>query len=178
MDDIDPGFQKAIFAQDYSPATKIDGVLQIPVKQFVAEEGDFSEIMKFSEEGELQSVPGFKIAQINRTHLFPSSIKAWHVHFEQSEIWYIPPIQHLLVGLWDLRKDSPTCGKTMRIPLGQGVSQLLFIPNGVAHGSRNTSPSSIELFYFVNRQFNKDNPDEKRLHWDALGEKFWIPERD
>ncbi len=178
IDDIDPKFQKQVYVQDYTPQAKLDGVQLINVKQFIAEEGDFSEVMRFEENGELESVPGFKIAQINRTHLFPNSIKAWHVHFEQCEIWYVPPMYHLLVGLWDLRKDSPTCGKTMRVVLGEGTSKLLFIPNGVAHGSVNTSPNSIELFYFVNRKFEVTNPDEKRIHWDALGEDFWKPERD
>jgi len=168
----------SVYAQDYSSKGKIDGVQIIDINRFVTDEGDFSEIIRLNENGELLAVPGFKLAQINRTRIFPNSVKAWHVHKRQDEIWYTSPYNQLFVGLWDVRKGSPTENTTMRISLGGGKSQLLYIPQGVAHGNANFSNTQTELFYFVTQQFNLQEPDELRIHWDAKGKDFWIPERD
>lgn len=167
-----------VFVQDYSSKTKIDGVQVIDLPRFTTDEGDFSEIIRLNDQGELEVVPGFKLQQINRTRIFPGSVKAWHVHKKQDEIWYTSPYNQLFVGLWDLRKGSPTEGKTMRVTIGGGKSHLLYIPKGVAHGNANFSNKETELFYFVTQKFNLNEPDELRLHWDACGKEFWTPERD
>jgi len=168
----------SLFLQDYTPATKLEGVQILPVKCFPADEGDFSELLRLNESGELENVPGFKPRQINRTTLFSGSIKGWHMHYKQDELWYVAPHAHIVVGLWDLRKGSSTENQSMKIILGSGQSKMLHIPHGVAHGLVNHSPVSIDLFYFVNQQFNLEDPDEQRLHWNARGAEFWSPERD
>ena len=170
--------QSQIYTQDYKPQTIIDGVQIVPLKNMVGDEGDFSEVLRFDDKNELRSIPGFKIKQMNRTRLFPGAIKAWHVHYKQNEIWYLPPAYQLFVGLWDLRNGSSTANKTMRINLGGGQSKLLYIPSGVAHGSLCLSNEQIELFYFVDQEFSLQDPDEHRIHWDTLGKEFWTPERD
>lgn len=177
-EDIDEKIRHHVYAQDYSSQELIQDVKIIPLNTFVSEEGDFGELIRINKEGYIDAIPNFHVAQINRTRLIPSSIKAWHLHYKQNEIWYLPPAYNLMVGLWDIRKDSPTNGLTMRIPMGGGKSQLLLIPNGVAHGSANFSSNTIELFYFVNQQFNIDDPDEKRIPWDSMGPEFWTPQRD
>lgn len=177
-EDIDDKYSSKVYTQSYEPTTLIEGVKLLPVKSSVGDEGDFSELFRIKTNGEIENIPGFKIAQINRTRLFPHSIKAWHVHFKQDEIWYVPPTFQLFVGLWDLRKESPTCGKTMRINIGQANTVHLLIPKGVAHGSANFSSSQLNLYYFVNQQFNLNDPDEKRINWDTLGKEFWSPEKD
>lgn len=167
-----------VYAQDYSKKKTIDGVKIVEIKNFISEEGDFSEILRLNASGETEELPGFVLQQINRTKLFPNSVKAWHLHMSQDEVWYIPPSFHLFVGLWDVRKKSESSNVTMRIVLGEGKSQLLYIPRGVAHGCANFSPVSVELMYFMNQKFNIQNPDEKRIHWDTLGTDFWTPQRD
>jgi dTDP-4-dehydrorhamnose 3,5-epimerase len=169
--------QDALYLQDYSPKSKIQGVEFIPVRNFPSDEGDFSEVLRLNDDGGLELKPDFHLAQINRTKSFPGSIKAWHAHFRQDEMWYVSPWEHLFVGLWDLRKDSPTANQRMRVILGAGQSQLLYIPKGVAHGSANFSGKQLELFYFVNQRFNLQDPDEKRIPWDTIAD-FWTPERD
>ena len=37
---------------------------------------------------------------------------------------------------------------------------------------------SAELLYFVDQKFDINNPDERRIPWDSLGENFWKPQRD
>lgn len=178
LDDVDETIKSRVYNQSYEKAKEIDGVKIIKLKHIVADEGDFAEVMRLDAKGEMVSLSGFKVAQINRTKLFVNSIKAWHIHFRQNEIWYVPQSFQLFVGLWDIRKNSPTVNNKIRINLGGGDSKLLYIPTGVAHGSMNLSNKSVELFYFVDQQFNINDPDEKRIHWDAAGKDFWTPERD
>lgn len=169
---------KNFFRQSYEPAKVIEGVQFKNVKAIPADEGDFAEVLRVGNDGSLDDFKGFHIRQINRTRLEPGSIKAWHFHFKQDEIWYIPAGQSIVVGLWDIRKDSPTAGVQMRVCLSGGHRSMVHIPRAVAHGSVNFSHDAVQLFYFVNQQFNLEDPDEFRLHWDAAGADFWTPERD
>ena len=177
-EEIVPEIQDEVYSRDYSQKSLINGIKIVVLKTFLSEDGDFGEIIRLNSRAKLKRIPGFTVAQINRTTLLPRSVKAWHLHLKQNEIWFVLPSGHVLVGLWDVRKNSPTSGKTMRVVLGGGQSSLLFIPKGVAHGSLNLSHKSSELFYFVDRQFDINDPDEKRIPWDAKGEDFWKPQGD
>lgn len=177
IDDIDEQARGKIYVQDYSQKPTIDEVKIIPVKNYISEDGDFSEIIRMKN-GEVEGIEGFELVQMNRSKLLPGGIKGWHLHFTQDDIFYLPPSDSLLVGLWDLRRSSKTNGVSMKITLGGGQSSLLYIPKGVAHGIANVSNQDIELFYYVNQQFDPKNPDERRLPWDSLGADFWTPKRD
>ena len=178
ISDISNKFRKKIYHQKYPLISFIEGVRLIKLQSIPSEEGDLSEIVKINSKNELEEIPEYKIAQINRTRLHPGSIKAWHLHYKQDFIWYISPYNHLFVGLWDLRKNSKTENKTMRIILGGGQSQLLFIPHGVAQGSAVFQNSPVDLYVFSNFKFDKNNLDEKRLPWDSRGKQFWEPKKD
>ena len=177
LDDIDEKSAGQIYVQDYSAKPKISGVKIIPIKNFVGEDGDFSEIIRMSG-GKIEGLEDMEVRQVNRSRLLAGGIKAWHLHFQQEDIFYLPPSDSLLVGLWDLRKNSETNGVSMKIALGGGQSSLLYIPRGVAHGMVNVSGEPIDLFYFVSGQFDASNPDERRLPWDSLGADFWTPTKE
>lgn len=178
ISDILPSVKRKIYIQDYTPQTQIVGVKTYRLKNIVLDDGDFNELMRFGEGGELDYFPEFKIKQINRTQLIPGSVKAWHLHYKQDEIWYVSPADHLLVGLWDVRKKSKSKDTVMRFVLGGGHSQLLYIPRGVAHGSSVVVNKPIELYVFLNRQFDIKKPDERRINWDAKGKEFWETQKD
>lgn len=176
--DILDALQTRIYTQDYQKKPVINGVKVIQLTNFVGEEGDFGEVLRLGENGDIAEFPGFHIKQISRTSMFPKAIKAWHLHFKQDEVWFVLPTSHLLIGLWDVRKSSKTSNTKMRLSLGSGKSYLIYIPRGVAHGCTNLSKKLSEMFYFMNEQFDKDNPDEHRLPYTSAGESFWVPERD
>lgn len=155
----------------------IGGIKLIDFKSIPGEQGDLSEILHL-EKGKIKEIPGFEVLQINRTRLLPGSVKGWHLHLKQDFVWYVSPFDHLFVGLWDVRKNSKTKDKTMRIVLGAGKSQLLFIPKGVAQGSAVFQSKPLDLYVFVNKIFDINNPDERRLPWDSLGKDFWSPKKD
>ena len=173
-----PDISEKIYTQNYSSQPEIEGVQSFDVKNFLNEEGDFSELLRLNESGHLEIMPDFQLRQVNRTTLFPSSIKAWHFHHGQDEMWYVPPFFQITLGLWDIREQSATKNVKKKIQLGGGTSKLVFIPRGVAHGAANFSNQNAQLFYFVSAQFNSQDPDEMRLPWDTAGADFWQPERD
>jgi dTDP-4-dehydrorhamnose 3,5-epimerase len=177
LEEIHSKFRIKIFTQAYGKKELIDGLQISEIKRFSGEDGTFEELCRINDEGCLEAFPDFKVKQMSRSKLLPGAIKAWHIHFNQEDVWYAAPEDHMLLGLWDLRQNSKTKDKKMHIVLGGGKSQLIYIPRGVAHGVANISQKEGVVIYYVNQHFNAKNPDERRLPWDACGEDFWIPER-
>ncbi|MCS6956472.1 MAG: dTDP-4-dehydrorhamnose 3,5-epimerase family protein [Patescibacteria group bacterium] len=166
-----------IFVQDYSKKPIIEGVKIFDIKRFVGEDGTFEEITRINEKGCLEVFSEFKLCQINRSKILPGAVKAWHIHYYQEDIWYVGPEDHMILGLWDLRENSSTKDLKMRIVMGATYSRLVYIPRGVAHGVVNVSNKEGTIIYFVNNQFNFQDPDERRLPWDIIGADFWQPEK-
>ena len=111
--------------------------------------------------------------QINYSEILPGAIKAGHYHFNQDDIWFVPPSSRALVGLKDLREGSKTYDVVQRLIMGDGQASLLFIPRGVLHGVANLWQKPASLIYFVNQNFDADKPDEHRLSQEEFGEGFW-----
>lgn len=172
-DAIGGDYCSALSVQDYSKKVTIEGVQLINLNMFVDDGGALAEIVRLDEQGNLQILPEFKVRQSTYSQMLPGTIKAFHLHYNQEDVWFIIPQDRLLIGLFDARKDSPTYNKTMRFVLGAGRAQALYIPRGVAHGLANVGTQPANMIYFVNQCFDASNPDEHRLPWDILGEDFW-----
>jgi len=169
---ISDKYSKILTTQEYGKNPPIDGVKFIQLPYHKDDTGEFSELGRVSG-GILQALEGFKIAQISYSLLLPQAVKAFHLHFNQTDAWFVSPYDRLLVGLLDTRKDSKTVDKTMRLVLGAGVAQLLIIPPGVAHGAANPWGKPTSMIYFTDQQFSSANPDERRLPYDLFGKNFW-----
>jgi dTDP-4-dehydrorhamnose 3,5-epimerase len=178
IEDLDASVKDKVYTQRYESKPTIDGLKIIELKEMSGEDSDFSELMRLNATGESLQFPGFHIQQINRSTQIPGSVKAWHLHLSQDEIWYVPDDSRLLTAMWDVRANSPTKGVIMRIPMGGGTRRMVFIPHGVAHGSANLTMETAVIIYFMNNQFDSKNPDEHRIPWDANGTDFWSPQRD
>jgi dTDP-4-dehydrorhamnose 3,5-epimerase-like enzyme len=83
----------------------------------------------------------------------------------------------MILGLWDTRENSATKDVKMKIVMGNGVSRLVLVPRGVAHGVVNVASTPGTIFYVVNNHFTLEAPDEHRISWDRLGSKFWEVEK-
>ena len=164
--------------QDYSPKQPIEGVEIVELRRFNDDGGAMTELGRF-DGGLHKQLPGFEARQMNYSVLEPLAIKAFHLHKRQTDVWYVPPSDKILLVLADVREGSPTEGQVMRFPLGDGNSRLVRIPPGVAHGCKNlrtAQPSAI--IYFVDVQFSIDEQcDEGRLPWDHFGAELWEVER-
>lgn len=171
-DDLDPEAAAKLSTQDYTRKPAIEGVKLIELRRFVEDAGSFAEVLRLSG-GTPDGLDGFSIAQVNYSDMEPGAIKAWHVHFQQEDLWFVPPICKLVIGLTDLRRSSSSPGVTQRMVMGDGRAQLLLIPRGVAHGAANLTTQRQILMYFVNSGFSAVDPDEHRLDPFMLGRAFW-----
>lgn len=169
--EVAPEYAKQLWTQAYGAKPRIEGVQLVDLKRHVDDGGEFAELARLGPGAEVQGLPGFVVRQVNFSVLQPGAIKAWHLHKQQEDVWFVPPTSRLLVGLLDARKGEG--GASMRLVLGDGSAQLLFIPRGVAHGVANPYPQPQPMLYFVNQAFDAQHPDEHRLPWDVLGKDFW-----
>ncbi len=164
--------------QDYSPVPQIDGVEFIELRRFNDDGGAMTELGRL--DGGLHlGVEGFTVRQVNYSVMDPGAIKAFHLHKRQTDVWYVPPSDKLLLVLADVRAGSPTEGLVRRFILGDCRSMLVRIPPGVAHGAKNLrTTGQSAILYFVDVQFSTDEHcDEGRLPWDHFGEDVWEIER-
>ncbi len=171
--------QERYFVQDYTAKRRIEGVELVELKRFNDDGGSMTELGRL-EGGLHRDLPGFTVRQLNFSTLDPLAIKAFHLHKRQTDVWYVPPSDKLLLVLADLRKGSPTEGTLMRLILGDGNSRLVRIPPGVAHGCRNLRPANpCQSLYFVDVQFSTAaDCDEGRIPWDFFGADLWDVARE
>jgi dTDP-4-dehydrorhamnose 3,5-epimerase len=172
-DAIGREYSEELWVQDYSKKTPIEGVKLINLNLFVDDGGSLAEIIRLDDQGNLQLIPEFQVKQSTFSQVLPGVIKAFHLHYNQEDVWFVMPYDRLLIGLFDARKDSPTYNKTMRFVMGAGRGQILYLPRGVAHGLANPWQQPANMVYFVNQCFDPDQPDELRLPWNSLGDDFW-----
>ena len=172
-DSIGAEFRCDISVQDYQKKPAIEGVQLITLNSFVDDGGALAEIVRFDDNGNLAALPEFKVRQTTWSQMLPGTIKAFHLHYNQEDVWFVMPYDRLLIGLFDARENSATYKNTMRFIMGAGRAQILYLPRGVAHGLANVWQQPSNMIYFVNQQFDPGDPDERRLPWDTLGADFW-----
>ncbi len=171
---IDAKAKAAFAVQDYAPKTAIEGVQIVELRRFNDDGGAITELGRLAQ-GMHHQLPGFECRQVNYSEIEPGAIKAFHMHHRQTDVWYVPPCDRLLLVLHDCREGSKTQGQTMRFMLGDGKDRLVRIPPGVAHGTRNLAAATGRILYMVDVQFSIDpnECDEGRLPWDFLGAEIW-----
>jgi dTDP-4-dehydrorhamnose 3,5-epimerase len=170
--------QKKYAVQDYKAKRTIEGLEIVQLKRFNDDGGSMTELARL-DGGMVQGLKGFQALQVNYSVMEPLAVKAFHMHKRQTDVWFVPPSDKLLLVVADVRKGSPTEGLVQRMVLGDGNSRLVRIPPGVAHGAKNLRPSTPSvILYFVDVQFSTDEHcDEGRLPWDHFGAQVWEVER-
>ena len=171
---LDAAAQARFAYQDYAPGPRIDGVEIVPLRRFHDDGGAITELGRL-DAGAHGDLSGFEVRQINFSEVEPGAIKAYHLHHRQTDVWYVPPSDRVLLVLHDCRDGSETAGATMRFVIGDGTSRLVRIPPGVAHGCRNIGTAVARIIYMVDVQFSPEPGvcDEGRLPWDYLGADIW-----
>lgn len=137
----------------------IDGVLVKKMQVFHDDRGFLMEVLKDGE-------PLFQnIKQTTFTIAYPGTIKAFHWHKKQYDMWFFTSGAAQVV-LYDLREDSPTHKETNVFYMGETNPMLLSIPPGVAHGYRVLGQNPAALFYHTTEAYDPSNPDEERIPHD------------
>jgi dTDP-4-dehydrorhamnose 3,5-epimerase len=170
----------AIFRhQDYGKTPPIEGVGVQTLRRFNEDGGSMTELARVSG-GLLASVAEFQLAQINYSVIAPGVLKAFHVHHRQTDLWFVPPEDRILLVLVDVREGSPTTKTVTKLVLGDGNSSLVRIPPGVAHGCRNIGEKTARIVYMTDVPFSPEpgSTDEGRLPWDLVGAAIWEPSKD
>lgn len=165
------GEEFRVGTKSYEKAVPIEGVRVHRLNRFVDDRGFFQEIYRSradhpGSEGLADFFKDVPIAQMNYSIVnVDDHIKGLHYHLKQQDVWFCPHPSKAKFVLYDVRKASPTFGRTQVVVAGDGQDVLVRIPEGVAHGYRPlTNPCA--LLYFVTRTFDIKDPDEWRIEWD------------
>jgi dTDP-4-dehydrorhamnose 3,5-epimerase len=174
-----PAAETLYTRQDYGSKPPIDGVFLHELKRFRDDGGSMTELSRFTS-GRPDAITGFDLAQLNYSVVEPGVLKAFHVHRRQTDVWFVPPEDRILLVLVDVREGSPTERTVLKLMLGDGASLLVRIPPGVAHGCKNLGSSPARIVYMTDVRFEADpaRTDEGRLPWDMVGEAIWEPAKD
>lgn len=103
-----------------------------------------------------------QFGQSTVTVAYPGTIKAFHWHEKQDDLWFVATGRAAVV-MHDLRADSPTRGQTEVVAAGAGDQKLIVIPAGVAHGYKVLGQEPVMLFYHTTEPYDAIAPDEKRI---------------
>ena len=101
-----------------------------------------------------------KFGQSTFTVAYKDTIKAFHWHKKQDDLWFVASGKAYIV-LHDLRQESSTRGTTETVTAGEGDYKLIVIPVGVAHGYKVVSEEPALLFYHTTESYDQDDPDEE-----------------
>lgn len=129
------------------------------------ERGFFREVIRVTDDFFKE---GF--GQWSHSLMFPGVAKAWHIHPNQIDWWYVP-IGTLKVALNDRRPGSPTYGEAMEFFLGENAAaRVVKIPPGVAHGCKAIG-GTTHLFYITSLTYNPAEegrlaPDDPAIGYD------------
>ena len=112
--------KRAFALQDYTTQAPIGGVEIVDLKRFVDDGGSFLELGRLTA-GAHAALRGFEVKQINYSDMDPGVIKAFHLHRRQTDVWFVPPDDRMLLVLVDARAGSPTENAVRRLILGDGL---------------------------------------------------------
>jgi dTDP-4-dehydrorhamnose 3,5-epimerase len=156
------GLGSVILASD--SAELIAGVRVLPFRVYPDDRGYFLEVQRMGHG--LAMAFRAETTQISAAMNFPGTIKAFHYHLHQTDLW--TPVKGMMqVALADLRLSSPTFGKRNTLYVGPMRPWQLLIPPGVAHGYKVIGTEESLLVYLTDRFYNPR--DEGRLPFDDPG---------
>jgi dTDP-4-dehydrorhamnose 3,5-epimerase len=145
-------------------ADLIDGVKVESFAVYPDDRGYFLEVQRMGR-GLSAAFPP-ETTQISAALNYPGTIKAFHYHLHQTDLW-TPVKGTMQVALADLRRNSPTFGKRNTLYVGPMRPWRVLIPPGVAHGYKVVGKEESLLVYLTNRIYNPK--DEGRLPYDEPG---------
>ena len=146
----------------------IAGSVLVPLTVHEDGRGHFAEMFRRS------WLPGMReVLQANLSLSRPNVLRGLHFHRKQADYWTILS-GTAFIGLYDLRRESPTGEKKAEIEIAADERRCLFIPKGVAHGFY--TAGGILLQYLVDEYYTGE--DEFGVAWDDAEMGIDWPSRD
>jgi dTDP-4-dehydrorhamnose 3,5-epimerase len=143
---------------DSASGKLIEGVRVAPVSLWPDDRGYFLEVARIGH-GLPSNFPA-DTTQISAALSYPGSIKAFHFHRHQTDLW-VPAMGMFQVVLVDFRQGSSTYGVRNTMYVGSLRPWQILIPPGVGHGYKVIGPEPGMLVYVTNRFY--DPQDEGRV---------------
>lgn len=140
----------------------IEGVKCAPLSKNFDSRGWLSEVYRNHFVALDMGAQDFQALQVNAMWSIAGSLRGSHVHLRHSD-YFILLSGYGVLGLFDLRKDSKTYGKSDMISLSMELSGAVLVPPGVVHGIYFPTDSflvTIESSYY-------DPEEEFRVKWNA-----------
>jgi len=108
--------------------------------------------------------------QVNFSVQYPGVVKAWHRHQRQTDFWMCLT-GHLRVGVASADRTT-----AWSLVIGEKRPGVMIIPPTLWHGAATVGHTPAGLLYFVTRAFDRDQPDEERMPFDAIDGFPWTVE--
>jgi dTDP-4-dehydrorhamnose 3,5-epimerase len=143
------------------PSEAIVGVYRVRLRQLGDERGHFFETFRRG------WIPDAReMVQGNCSFSKAGVLRGLHYHLKQADLWVVPS-GRVRAALYDLRRGSPTRGRSEVMEMGDANPIALYVPQGVAHGFLAITDAFVT--YLVDELY--DNSDELGVRWDdpALG---------
>lgn len=140
---------------------KLKGLLEITPRKFKDDRGYFFE--SFNENTFKNAGLNVQFVQDNQSYSIPSVIRGLHFQkppFEQGKLVRVLKGKILDVAV-DIRPESPTYGMWESIILDDEKSNMLYVPEGFAHGFSVLEESMV--FYKCTNVYNKAS--ESGINW-------------
>jgi dTDP-4-dehydrorhamnose 3,5-epimerase len=150
--------------QSHTSEALIDGVRVQPFPLWPDDRGYFLEVARCGK-GLVSEFPADS-TQISAALSYPGTIKAFHYHRRQSDVWVVAGGM-LQVALVDLRPESRTFGVRNTMYVGDLRPWQVLIPPGVGHGYKVIGERPAMLVYVTNRFY--DPEDEGRIPYNESG---------
>ena len=141
------------------------GVVIRPLKMHADDRGVLAEI--YRDEWTTGAVP----VQWNAVRSEANVLRGVHVHPTHAD--YLAAIEgHMILGLHDIRRDSPTQGVSALVDLRGDDMHTAYVPQGVAHGFffpvRTTYVYALSHYWSMDDEFGCPwNAPEMNLPWPA-----------
>lgn len=136
----------------------IRDVIVRPVDVWPDDRGYFLEVARIGQGLPAAFPPA--TTQISAALSYPGTIKAFHFHKHQTDLW-VPSQGMFQVVLVDLRPGSPTFGVKNTLYTGALKPWQILIPPGVGHGYKVIGQDPSMLVYVTDRTYNP--ADEGRI---------------
>jgi dTDP-4-dehydrorhamnose 3,5-epimerase len=142
----------------------IDGVVFKPLAAHTDRRGWLIELFR---EDELSEERHPVMAYVSET--LPGVARGPHEHVDQTDYFAFVGPGEFLLYLWDSRADSPTRGRSMKVPAGESNKQCVIVPPGVVHAYKNVGSTPGWVFNLPNRLYagpGKREPVDEIRHED------------
>lgn len=145
----------------------IDGVIADELHLIPDGRGYLQEIMR----SDSMIHKGYKWGQVYASAIYKDTIKAWHLHTEQTD--FVCCVSGMIkLALHDTRTGSKTRDITNVFYIGEQAPALVRIPKGIYHGWQGLAPISL-VVNMPDKMYNYKCPDEQRAAPHSFVTSIW-----